>query len=295
VLLFGALSLISPFAAAQTTTSSALLTENPKSQYYMVKRALLDLRQGMIGTHDYYLYTNIETNPSPEDRGTYDLFLCQEVGTLLGDNPWKAPDPVPDLGQLALRVMIWHHDLEKLGYPEAVWLPTLNDFENRQFDLIMKENAKQEASAPDKDKAVPDENAKWDAEEPPSEKDFEATAKKLAVLLNDYRRKTNPGLTRMVVEGGCGAGEVSIQVHVEPKDGRVFFQSAFFHKLCEAQHLDPNDVEHCDRWYEAIDGKLDYVAGDYFYIARWPDGKLRQGELSFRRLKQDQSVVFTKP
>jgi hypothetical protein len=45
--------------------------------------------------------------------------------------------------------------------------------------------------------------------------------------------------------------------------------------------LDPEDPNTCVRWRRAPDDQLVKVVGDYHYLARWPDGIVRKGQISF--------------
>jgi hypothetical protein len=86
-----------------------------------------------------------------------------------------------------------------------------------------------------------------------------------------------------------------VSIATEPLGAQVMFIPTFFYELCKAQRLDPDDTRRCNRWREAVDGRLSQVAGDYLYMARWPDGAIRRGTLSFTGMEDGQRVVLRKP
>jgi len=267
VLPFCAALFISIAAAASAQTSSSLVRRNPGSQYDMVKQAMLQL-----------FATGVVQSPV-RDGEPYDLALfCQDFYQFAGNTAdmYDREPVIRTLAMLALKIVVLRHDLGRLGYPETLWSPIVDDFENTQLRLLLNERGRFSFDLP-------------------SHKHDETAMRRIGASLNNYRKQANPSLRPLTYKGGCGAGEFEIRVFMEPGDGRLLFIPAFFYQLCRAQQLDPNNTDRCDRWHEALNGQLSWVAGDYYYIARWPGGAIRQGRLSFTNLKEGQIVVFRKP
>jgi hypothetical protein len=254
-------------AACAAQTSSSLVRRDPGSQYGMVKRAAQQLLDsGAVQSH-------IRPGES------YNLALCQDFYLYAGNTSdvYDREPVLRTLAELALEIVILNNDLRILGYPDAVWRSMLADFENTQLVLLLREGGQTSPNA-----------------ELPSDKNDGVSKRRLVALMNNYRRQSNPSLRAVTYAEGCGAGEFEIRVLTEPRNGRILFIPAFFYQLCRAQQLDPNDTNRCDRWHEALNGQLSWVAGDYYYIVHWPDGAVRQGRLSFNKSQEGQVVVIRK-
>jgi hypothetical protein len=115
----------------------------------------------------------------------------------------------------------------------------------------------------------------------------------LARQLNAYQRTHR--ILPPVIALGCGGGEIEVRIVAEPPNGTVFFIPVFFHEICRLQQIDPDDQNRCNRWREAIAGTPSMVAGDYVYLARWPDGVIRRGKLSFDGVESGKTVTLQKP
>lgn len=124
----------------------------------------------------------------------------------------------------------------------------------------------------------------------------EAFMRQLASRLN-RERKSNRSLPRLFVEGGCGAGEIGVQIATEPAGAQVLFIPTFFYELCRAQNLQPDDPwgSCSERWREAVDGTITRVAGDYHYVARWSDGTTRRGRLRIGDDQDGQTITLARP
>lgn len=256
--------LLSVSAAAQQNLSTLLHTD-VKGQYYAMKRV-------MQGFYDHsVLKSEVERNSEP-----YDLYICDTGNEYTGsaDDSTGTTDAI---STLAVQIVLWRNDLRKLGYPEAVWRPILVEYENAELDLYTRSKTVTQA--------VLDQSLKQ----------YERSVAALGKALTAYRLQSNPALRPVTQEGGCGAGEQMVRVKVEPPNGRVFFIPVFFYELCRVQQINPNDVNQCDKWREAMDGQLTAVAGDYRYSARWPDGITREAMLTFDHQKMDPVVVIRKP
>jgi len=189
---------------------------------------------------------------------------------------------ISTLADLAFEVVRLGVTLKKLGYPEPAWKSTLDQFESEVLPLYIGQIGKPDSS-----------------DEGSGSQSIERTTKqfqnKILRKLADYRKRYAPTLPTIYYEqGDCGAGEISIHVRAEPSNGKVLFIPVFFHYLCKVEHKNPDDITDCDRWREPVDGQLFEVAGDYFYIAVWPDGARQTGRLSFTKLQDGQTVTFSK-
>jgi hypothetical protein len=118
----------------------------------------------------------------------------------------------------------------------------------------------------------------------------------LARRLNQ-ERKANSSLPRLVVDGGCGAGEITVQIATDPPGAQVLFIPTFFYELCRAQKLQADDPwGNCsERWREAVDGTVSRVSGDYHYVARWSDGATRRGRLRMTDVEDGQTIKLLRP
>jgi hypothetical protein len=248
-------------AGGLAQTSSALVASNPMEQYYVVKRSLQAMYdRGEIRSHII---------PGSEE---YDLVLCLEIEDYLGPFE-KAASPIGNLTLLAAEIVIWRSDLRAMGYPEDVWRAKLIEYEDRHLNEVVRRSRK-----------IDEEDA-----------DAVRWRKDLVTALNGYRLKSRPSPKEIVAKGGCGAGEISVHVSLQPPNGRVFFIPQFFYQLCQMQQLDPDNPDRCDRWHETLDGQLAYLAGYYRYLARWPDGATRKGTISVKVNSANTAVVIRKP
>jgi len=187
---------------------------------------------------------------------TVDLYHCRSGSEFVGD--WgEKNELVVRMADLAFDVWSWTNELQP--YPKSVWEPRLSAYESAEIDRLIRD-ANSNDSAGDRSQAL---------------------AHALAADLNDATREQRATLPKVIVEGGCGAGEFGVRIVTEPKGAQVLFIPSFFYELCRAQNVDPEDTTRCKRWREAIDGTVTQVAGDYSYVARWADGVTRRGKLRF--------------
>jgi hypothetical protein len=256
------LALAAGTSAATAQTSSQLVQSDPRAQYAAVSAVMRQLYdEGQFQGIRWMLHSR-----------TYNLYHCNVGSEYLGD-AGDADPTVHDLANLAYDVVIWSRTLERIGYPEAVWGPAIAAYETATLDLLAQPPYIGGTELADRRDAF-----------------REAL---LEVLLR--HREDHPELRPVESIGECGAGEIHVRIATEPRGAQVLFIPTFFYELCRAQRLDPEDTVRCNRWREAIDGMLAQVAGDYYYLARWPDGVLRRGQLSFTNLQDEQTVVLRKP
>lgn len=204
-------------------------------------------------------------------KGDYDLYHCSTGSEYLGNA--AGDDALGSLANVAFDVVIWTNNLKRLNYPAALWQAPITQYEASEIALVQK-------GAADAATEWTDRRGKF--------------LNALSARLAEHRAK-KPSLRKVVVEGGCGAGEVSVSIATEPKGAQVLFIPTFFYELCRVQNLNPDDTKGCARWREAVDGTLAQVSGDYQYVVRWPDGTVRRGKLSFHNLQDGQTVTLRKP
>ena len=257
--------LIVPFllccSHAFAQTSTGLFKSDLKAQYELSKQAMTALYQRLQPKLGVF-------------ENEYSLFQCSMAGNFLGTSPdvsWADDRTMRATADLAYKVVWWSNDLRRLGYPANVWSDLLARFEAEQIALLARPGD-------------------WSARD---QRD-RAFLGRLAGALNAYRN-TKPALPRAIVGEDCGAGDVAVSIVTEPRGGKVLFTPGFYYELCRAQRLDPEDPARCNRWREALDGKLEYVAGDYYYIARWSDGAVRRGSLRIDANDDGRTITLRKP
>ena len=254
--------------AAQS--SSALFESDPRAQYFALKR-----------TFDNMFDSGGLRAPglNPGDRA-FDLVDCTGGSEYLlpsGQTNSPRTEIIAKLGDLAYDVVRMRRALKALGYPEAMWKPALIDYEDAQMKMRITERRPQ--------------GADWTSPSWTQQQEFK---QRLVATLAAYRAREAPTLPKVIYEGGCGAGDFGVKILVEPHSGHVEFIPVFYYELCKAQRLNPDDNVSCDRWREPADGLLFYVAGDYFYVATWPDGSQRRGRLGFNNLQEGQTITIRK-
>ena len=194
----------------------------------------------------------------------FDVVSCATGESYVGGD-----DALVPLAGLAIKVVRLEKSLPTFGYPRSVWGERVDAYEREQLQALSS-----------------------GAETPVNDVGYDLRLVELADALTHYRENDAPQSRPVMIEGGCGAGEVGIVVATEPAGGTVAFIPVFFHKLCEVQKLDPQDPAQCDRWRESVDGALFDAAGDYIYHSRWPDGREKRGRLSLTNLTEGQTVTF---
>ena len=266
VVMAATVALATGVARAEAQTSSGLVSSDPRGQYPAIKQAM----QQMYGRGSPEIRFMLERRSLDTNTPEYDLYHCEYGAEYLGSSGVGAL--MTDFANLAFDIVIWRNNLTKLGYPTEVVDPVLSEYETARLARALRSPRE----TIDRQKAAKDR------------------------FLNQFRaklvayRRSKPSLTPVVIEGGCGAGEVNVRIGTEPGGAQVMVIPTFFYELCKAQRLDPEDTSRCNRWREAIDGRLSQVAGDYIYTAKWPDGATRRGTLSFTGMEDGQRVVLRK-
>ena len=235
------------------------------------------------GALDAVLYTAEDARDIMPDIGNcpddancaFDLVNCMSGGDYLpAGSDGEAVDWVElHLASTAFDVLRLEHLLREQRYPEAIWRPVLKRYEDDTLQTLRSR--------------------------PPDSDSFEAYTENetrlqeaLVRSLTTYRAQSDSSLLLPVVEGGCGAGEMGVQIATDPPGGAAEFIPVFHYRLCGVRGLDPDDTRACDHWREPAEGMLFDVAGDYRYRVRWQDGHVSSGKLSFTNLEEGQTVTL---
>jgi len=252
------------------SSSRALVRSDPRGQYALLR--------------DLYSQA-YAAKPVKIDPAEIDLIECGTDPPAVAINSAleNYDEAVRPLAQAAYDVVHTRALLTAAGYPERVWGGLLEQFEQRQLALVIVEVRNY----------VP---GSWGGDtDRPSQENARRFYDRLGSTLNAYRRSSGGGLPPVNSEGGCGAGEVSVLVKVVPADGSVLFIPKFFYQFCQKQGVNPADRQGCVWWREASDGELKGLAGDYVYRAIWPDGRTRDGSISFNSSQDGRTFVIRHP
>jgi hypothetical protein len=200
---------------------------------------------------------------APARINTYYVTLCAGPPghDLAGESLTKSNRDSDDLAALAGTIVAWQNDFTHLGYPKAFWENLINEYERSTLAGLSK------VDTLGRDQVQLDE-----------------VADRLVIMLSHYRHRFNPSLPYLTRDTGCGAGDQIVTILAEPKDGRVYLISEFFYELCKAQGIDPFDTDRCSQWEEVVNQGIAFVAGRYYYLARWPDGAIRKGPINADKL-----------
>jgi hypothetical protein len=204
-----------------------------------------------------------------ESERRVDLYTCRDGGDFLSHERLDDNNLLLPMTQLAVDTIDLSRVLRR--FPRQLWEAAVGDFEAQELAAIISRG--------------PDSQGFADRRT--------AMLNRLAARLNAARR-TNPDLPEAAVEGGCGAGEITVTIETDPPGGQVLFIPTFFYELCKAQRLNPDDTERCNYWREAISGTLSNVSGDYFFVARWSDGSARRGKLGINPKQEGQTIRLGK-
>ena len=222
------------------------------------------------------LDSGIHDRHDSEVKNAYDISsaaACHESIDFLGsfDDPSKIGGVLlsernADISQfvlIAVEVVIWENDFRRLGIPERAWRPWLKYYEDKAL-------SGKPSSGPI-----------------------------MAAVLNKDMSDAGVSAPKFVFDPGCGEGGIDVHLELKPVDGQLFLIPVFLYKLCEVKHLNPLDFKSCDRWKEIFSERVWNVSGDYMYLARWPDGVVRCGTLTYDDFAKnadthDYNVVITK-
>ncbi len=237
-------------------TSTSLIRTDPRGQYQAVKTAMQAL-------YDRY-----------EKNTRFMNSICNDIGDHLGhpEEFWAKNDGrLVAIADLAYRVVYLRNDLSRLGYPAIVWREILSHYENDVLNQL--------------DHSISDKKL------------LELKTlffHQLSDALANYR-DSHPDIGKEDLGGECGDGDIEAKIVTQPRASQVLFTPSFYYELCKAQNIDPENTARCNRWREAIDGKVEYVAGDYHYIAKWSDGTTRRGTFRFGVNDDGKVITLHKP
>lgn len=186
-----------------------------------------------------------------------------------GHDPAELDPASARYGFVASEVARLRADFTRLKLPAAAWAEPLLAFEKAQIA--------EAATASEAEiygiEAEPIETPVVDAAAS-DEPDAYAI---LAEAVEANRVRLAPKAPKIVVEGGCGAGEGGpVIVRTSPPGGEVLLVNAFAFKVCTRKQPDPWDRFKC-KWNEVETGVERQLAGRYVYQVRWPDGVVRKG------------------
>ncbi len=229
-------------SAAIAQTSTDLFKTNPEYEYQAAKRVMEQF---------YYRYQ--------KDRIPFSATTCTEANMLLGkeDFWYKNNDIMIAVADLAYRVVYLSNDLQRLGYPPAIWKNIILEYERDVLQHL--------SPAPSEDER---------------QGRLSEFTQELRRSLDAYR-SSHPTIKEEYMSCGPGDAEIQARIVTQPRASQVLFTPSFYYDLCIAQKIDPEDTKRCNRWREAVDGKVEWVSGEYYYIARWPDGTTRRGKFRF--------------
>jgi len=193
-----------------------------------------------------------------DDPGTLNVASCVS-GSDLG-MPHESPFSYATM--LALQIDDYREEFDELKIPPAVTARVFSMMENLAIETL------QERQPSTKEQIERLEN-KRDAK-------YVQLLERMVKDLNTYG-KSRKDLPRFVHEGGCGGGEVEVEIKTNPPGGTVSVISLFSYKLCQARGINPDDRERCSGWWEAVSVSEDLI-GEYQYHAEWPDGKKKKGK-----------------
>ncbi|HUF25089.1 MAG TPA: hypothetical protein VMN81_13240 [Vicinamibacterales bacterium] len=216
--------------------------------------------QGRVGEHTW-----------GDEGPTVDLYSCLTGSDFVGES--MSEGPLGRQADIATEVAYWTAALDR--YPREAWASDVARYERDELASAAAGSQNVEVEGEDQERA--------------------AFLKRLASQVNAAVRQAQLRLPTVVVEGGCGAaGEVPVRFSSDPRGAQVMLIPTFFYDVCKARRIDPDDPARCKRWREALEGTPVGVAGDYYYVARWADGIVRRGKLTFDE-ESASSVTLAKP
>lgn len=265
-----ALALALTIASPAPRAAAAPATERSWPHYFAVKAVMQRLYDADRAT---LWAQRMQRNRFLSERGggaKFDIVNCLGGSAYTGID-YRQPSVTAAFADIAFEVVASRDEFQRLGFPASLWQASLTEYEQRRVDRTVALGVQRQA-----DPAV-----------------IELMAA-LVRRLNAYRA-THPRLPTIVEEGGCGAGEASVSIATAPVGAQVLVIPTFFYQLCKVEKQDPDNPNACPRWREALEGKLQSVAGDYLYQAHWPDGKTRRGTLRFDMSDDGKTITLRKP
>jgi hypothetical protein len=166
------------------------------------------------------------------------------------------------LEEIAMQVITMHGTLQREGFERQQWEPVVQEFEQQAVSIATRYSG--EAG----------HKAFFDTYLP-------LLQSKVTNLANSLGPSPRSGrLVSDDVDGECGDGGIWVQITTLPAGGRVWLMSEFDFRLCRSRGHDPWTSGQC-RFNEYTDSDMGLVAGNYQYLAQWPDGTQSRGARSF--------------
>jgi hypothetical protein len=170
---------------------------------------------------------------------------------LYSDDPGgtRNADLMANLHSIASRELRLSSDLERVGYPRAVWEQALQVLIHAQVTIATS----------------PDDYANVQAMKRrmlPHDREF-------VRVLNAYRDRSGINLLKYEVNAGdCGGDWIGMfTIRTTPSNGTVTLIREYYYQLCVVANIPPYSAR-CDKWYQA--GPRDaFPQGTYRYLARW--------------------------
>jgi hypothetical protein len=210
----------------------------------------------------------IEGLPSPID----DLIVLASCQTPEDAFGMDTDDPLYWPTTIAMRVQELTHSLRALGVPASLWQPRLDAMESLAIAHIRTIRNAPASAARQAD-------ATW--------RRYSSEEEALGEALDRYSRSSQVRGT-IVVQEGCGAGEIEVELTTSPRGATVSYIPLFRYKLCQLRGIQPTSLQACDGWVSAVGG-TERMSGKYMFVARWPDGRMREGILDVSSAPEDGS------
>lgn len=219
-----------------------------------------------------------DDSESPEQSDLTDCSSIYDFYPSFDGDTASSPSQEQRFAQVAYQVVGLTRQLRILRYPDRVWKPLLNRWERGSVEWIQS-GRKGEL------------DWKFDGALPAEQSDS-PFMQELSTTLNTHRASQDPSLAATMLAGGCGAGEVQVEIKTEPAGAHVQIIAEFQRMLCSARGIKADDIQQCPQWREVGNGLVPEVAGDYRYQASWPDGRKQNGFLRFETLSDGDTVTL---
>jgi hypothetical protein len=285
-------SLVAVSTSAAETRSSSVLINDLKNQYFILKaiavsRVKRDEDAGIerVAKEEHKTVEQVRREEEADDKkGTQSkipisfrakLNTCMQGHNdrYLGDfwRQFADAKTINLFSQLMFTVIQLDKDFQTSGYPENVWKPLITAFESDVLVEMIGDMSKPATT---------------------QQQYFIARSKQLLSDFNRYRLDHEKALPKVIDSGDeCGAGGINVTFVPRPKGAQILIIPTMFYEYCKKQDIDPFDRQRCNRWRPVSSTISSEVAGEYHYVARWPDGAEAKGEIDFETLKDDNAKV----
>ena len=267
---------------AATPRHSAGGGKNWGVSYSEAYNIMLAIHNGQRRGYDLKTTSSASEFPGSYAGQTYfDLGICTSGTEFIPGKDRPANRWNEEYLDLAYKMMVWRTNLSELGYPSWLWADDINNLETTELNRINRAMAQTPFLT------------SWYSDHFTASSREENFERWLAGKLDRYWQQ-HSGLVRVVVEGGCGGDTNTYPITTNPPGGHVNFIPVFFFEKCRLQNINPYDMVACNRWRAPVAGRLEQVAGTYYFTARWNDGSVRQGQLDLNLVPYGQTVVINR-